>query len=128
MAANGRFGHLRLIEEIGRGGAAVVYRAREDGSRRETALKLPKGDAAFAHRLRDEGGVLARLSHRNIVRLHGVGEAEGRTYLSFELVSGKPLVERITGDASRRRSRPACWQPRPRPWGESTTAGSSAST
>lgn len=90
-------GPYRILEEVGRGGMSVVYRAeRSDGHfRRRVALKVLRGelDAEELHtRLAAERQILASLDHPNIARLldGGVTE-EGRPYLVMEYVEGRPL-------------------------------------
>lgn len=88
-----------LIEEIGRGGAGVVYRAKQAGLDREIALKmLLRGDrssrAEFS-RFRRESVALARLSHANIVQIYDCGELDGAPYLAMEFVDGITLAERL---------------------------------
>jgi serine/threonine protein kinase len=91
----------QIIEEIGRGGMGVVYRARQLGLQRVVALKMvltgfhaePKNLA----RLRAEAAALARLQHPNIVQIYDVGEADGRPYFVFEFVAGGSLAQRLQG-------------------------------
>jgi eukaryotic-like serine/threonine-protein kinase len=92
-------GPYRIMEEVGRGGMSVVYRAeRSDGHfRRQVALKVLRGelDGEELHvRLTAERQILASLDHPNIARLldGGVTE-EGRPYLVMEYVEGRPLTE-----------------------------------
>jgi serine/threonine protein kinase len=90
-----------IIEEIGRGGMGVVYRARQLGLKRTVALKMvltgyhaePKNLA----RLRAEAATLARLQHPNIVQVYDVGEVEGRPYFVFEFVAGGSLAQHLQG-------------------------------
>src|SRR5262245_2229234 len=85
--------------ELGRGGMAVVYRARQLGLNREVALKMiPAGGHASPElhaRFRHEAEIVARLQHPNIVQIHEVGEHEGLPFFSMELVSGGSLKERL---------------------------------
>ncbi|MCI0359886.1 MAG: protein kinase, partial [Planctomycetaceae bacterium] len=90
-----------IIEEIGRGGMGVVYRARQLGLARTVALKMvltgrrtgPKHLARF----RAEAAALARLQHPNIVQIYDVGEAAGRPYFVFEFVAGGSLTQQLQG-------------------------------
>ena len=91
-------GGYELLEEIGRGGMGVVYRAREVGLPREVALKMLSG-ADFAspdglRRFRLEAEVIAQLNHPNIVTLHAVGEDAGRPYFVMKLARGGTLAQR----------------------------------
>lgn len=85
------FGGYELIEEIGRGGMGVVYRARQPGLNREVALKLlPSGSLAgneFVRRFKREAEMAARLQHPNIAQIFEAGEAEGQVFYSMELVA-----------------------------------------
>ncbi|MFO1095649.1 MAG: serine/threonine-protein kinase [Planctomycetaceae bacterium] len=99
LAGNGEagraFGEYDLLEEIGRGGMGVVYRARHRALQANVALKLIRGSQfASADELRrfyQEARVAAGLSHPQIVRVRGVGECEGQHYLAMDLVEGPNL-------------------------------------
>jgi eukaryotic-like serine/threonine-protein kinase len=92
-------GAYRLIEQIGRGGMGVVYRAeRADGQyTRTVAIKLVRTDFAspdLPQRTRAERQILARLEHANIARLLDGGVTDdGSPYLVMEHVSGRPITE-----------------------------------
>jgi serine/threonine protein kinase/WD40 repeat protein len=100
-AATRRLGNYELIGEIGRGGMGVVYKARQIGLNRLVALKmiLTGEDAGLSERarFRREAEAAACLHHPNIVQIHEVGEHEGRSYLSLELVEGGTLDDFLTG-------------------------------
>ena len=87
----------RLIEEIGRGGMAVVYRAeRADGQfEQQVALKLIKRGIDtddVVQRFARERQILARIRHPHIARLlDGGATAEGRPFFAMELVQGRPI-------------------------------------
>lgn len=92
-----RIGAYRVIEEVGRGGMGVVYRAkRADGSfDRAVALKLVRGgfdSADLLARFHAERRILANLEHPNVARLYDAGLSEdGRPYLVMEFVQGEPI-------------------------------------
>lgn len=91
----GVLGDFELLEELGRGGMGVVYRARQIGLGRLVALKvlgmgLPIGEAARA-RFSTEMAASARLSHPNVVTLYESGEDGDRLYFAMELVEGQDL-------------------------------------
>jgi serine/threonine protein kinase len=96
--ATRRFGNYELLEEIGRGGMGVIYRARQAGLDRVVALKMllagEFADASARKRLLREARAVARLSHPNIVSIHEVGEHDGRPYFAMEFVAGQSLAER----------------------------------
>ncbi len=85
-----------LIEEIGRGGMGVVYRARDTRLDRTVALKrLPEGlrrhhPRALQFFLR-EAQSAARLNHPNIVTLYDADQQDGQFFITMELLEGQPL-------------------------------------
>jgi eukaryotic-like serine/threonine-protein kinase len=97
-AAGERFGPYRLLEQIGQGGMAIVYRAvRDDGEfEREVAIKLVGGRllaGEWERRFIEERRILALLDHPNIVRMIDGGVSNRQRYLVMELVSGHPVTE-----------------------------------
>ena len=87
-----------ILEEIGRGGMGVVYRALDGELEREVAIKVPH-DAhgpAFERRLRTEARVLARLEHPGIVPIHDVGRLpDGRLFYVMKRVRGRTLRDHL---------------------------------
>jgi serine/threonine protein kinase len=86
-----RLGDYELIELIGEGGMAEVYRARQSTAfGREVALKVIRaeftGDEPFRRRFLREAHAISRLSHPNILPLIEFGEEQGRLYLVMPLV------------------------------------------
>ncbi|MEM7199513.1 MAG: protein kinase [Planctomycetota bacterium] len=84
-----------LHEEVGRGGMAIVYRARDRQLDRECAVKVVRDDVRVAddalRRFRREVGVTASLQHANVVTVYDAGES----YLVMELVEGQSLAEAL---------------------------------
>lgn len=89
----------RIEAEIGRGGYSVVYRARDLSLDTRVALKLlvppPASEAVARERMRREAIVARGLSHPNVVALHDFTEADGRAFLTMELVDGPDLAARV---------------------------------
>ncbi len=87
-----RIGGYAIIEVIGRGGMATVYRAQQISMNRQVALKiLPRqfvNDDTYIQRFIREAQIVAQLEHRNIVPVHDYGDYEGQPYLVMRLMSG----------------------------------------
>jgi len=90
-----------VLEVLGRGGMGIVYKARHLALNRTVALKMILDGAHSsprqATRFRTEAELIARLQHPNIVRIHEVGEHEGRPYLALEFVDGGTLDRLLAG-------------------------------
>ena len=82
-------------KEIGRGGMAVVYKAKERELRRTVALKvLPPGlalGASVVERFKREAQMAASLDHPNIIPIYRVGQTSSMLYLAMRYVEGRPL-------------------------------------
>jgi serine/threonine protein kinase/tetratricopeptide (TPR) repeat protein len=86
-----------IIEELGRGGMGVVYKARQLSLNRLVALKVAIG-GSFAGpiekaRFQMEAEAVAKLHHKNIVQVYDIGKQAGMEYIAFEFVDG-PTVRR----------------------------------
>ncbi len=90
-----------VLEEIGRGGMGVVYRARHHSLNRFVALKLIRGGTALEPRMQArfhaEAKAAARLQHPNIIQVHEIGECARGPYLALEFVEGGSLAGKIKG-------------------------------
>lgn len=88
-----------VLSEIGRGGMAAVYLARQHGLKRLVALKfLLAGSRASEPdrlRLRQEAEAVARLTHPHVVQIHAIGEHLGCLFLSLEYVEGGSLDRKL---------------------------------
>src|SRR5262249_19716249 len=96
-----RLGVYELVEELGRGGMGVVYKARQTSPSRLVALKMLLGgdyaDPDRRARFLAEGDAIARLQHPNIVQIFEVGQHEGLPFLVLEYVGGGTLADRLQG-------------------------------
>jgi formylglycine-generating enzyme required for sulfatase activity/predicted Ser/Thr protein kinase len=95
IVAGTTVGGYRVVETLGRGGMATVYKAYEAGPDRYVALKvLPSEflhDPVFADRFRREARLIARLEHPAIVPLYAYGVDEQVPWMAMKLVEGGPL-------------------------------------
>lgn len=94
-------GRYQLIEKLGEGGMAAVYKAYDPRLDRFVAVKVIlssfQQDASFSKRFDLEAKSLAKLSHPNIVQIHDYGEQAGIAYLVMAYVPGGTLKQRIAG-------------------------------
>jgi formylglycine-generating enzyme required for sulfatase activity/serine/threonine protein kinase len=95
----GTFAGYDLLEEVGRGGMGVVFKARHKSLDRIVALKVLRSDGTGEERKRfdREAQAVARLQHPNIVQVYEVGESAGQAFVSLEFVDGQSLARRLHG-------------------------------
>jgi hypothetical protein len=88
-----------ILEELGRGGMGVVYKARQTRLGRLVALKLLRGGGPWSpeavRRFDAEARTVARFDHPNIVRVYDSGEHAGVPYLALEFMAGGSLAQRL---------------------------------
>jgi serine/threonine-protein kinase len=96
-----RIGSYQILEEIGRGGMGIVFRAKHLELQREVALKLIRsGEFANAEetaRFKAETEACARLQHPNIVPIYDVGEHHGLQFFTMAFIHGPTLLQRASG-------------------------------
>jgi eukaryotic-like serine/threonine-protein kinase len=96
-----RFGDYELLGELGRGGQAIVYRARHIALGRIVALKTISSahlrDQRAQERFRLEASTAASLDHPNIVPIYEVGERDGFCFYSMKLIEGGTIDQLLAG-------------------------------
>lgn len=99
-----RLGHYSLIEEIGHGNFATVYRAVHEALGNQVAIKalLPSlaSDEDIQKRFTQEAQIASGLEHANIIRILDLEEDGGQVFLAMEYIPAGDLQKRLTGSAS----------------------------
>ena len=121
--AGERVGRFEVVREIGRGGMAVVYLARQTDLDRNVALKqlgaFHATDPAAAARFLQESRITGSLGHPNIVTVHEyLQHDDGTPYIAMEYLergSLRPMVRTLIARPVRGRAWRACWRPSPTP-------------
>ena len=97
-------GPYRILEQIGMGGMAKVYKAFQANMERYVALKvLPAryaDEPQFAKRFIQEARCLARLTHPHIARVHSLEHVDGDYYLVMEFLEGGSLGDRLEAEGA----------------------------
>jgi multiple sugar transport system substrate-binding protein len=99
-----KLGKYRIIEEVGRGGFAAVYKAVDTTLDRTVALKVLAPhllwDPTFVQRFQQEAKVAANLDHANIVTIHEVGQIEGVYFIAMQFLAGRTLSQILEAEGS----------------------------
>jgi tetratricopeptide (TPR) repeat protein len=100
-----QIGPYTIEAELGRGGAGVVYRARDPRTGERVAIKVLLGQGGGAsetarRRFSREVDALRRLDHPGVVRVRDAGQERGRPYLVLDFVEGRSLQERLDREGS----------------------------
>ncbi len=100
LGPGSQFGpRYRIESEIGEGGMGKVYKAHDSDLDRTVALKLVRPelarDASSLQRFKQELQLASRISHRNILRIHDLGDVEGVKFISMAYIEGMDLHELI---------------------------------
>lgn len=95
-------GHYHILEQLGKGGMAIVYKAYDTRLDRDVAIKMIRLDAfpsehqkRLLERFKREAKVSASLSHPNIVKVLDYGEEDGTPFLVMDYLSGGTLKDRL---------------------------------
>jgi eukaryotic-like serine/threonine-protein kinase len=95
-------GRYRVIAVAGVGGMGVVYRARDEELGVDTALKVLRpdlgADPRVVERFRSELRLAREVSHKNVVRIHDIGEHDGLRFLTMRYVEGRSLRDVVEKD------------------------------
>jgi serine/threonine-protein kinase len=95
--------HYAIVDRLGKGAMGVVYRAVDERTRQEVALKVMVSDLEGDHETRArffrEAQIAGQLRHRNVVNVFDSGEANGRLFIAMELLTGCTLTEFLKRDA-----------------------------
>jgi serine/threonine protein kinase/Tol biopolymer transport system component len=94
-----QIGSYKIIDKLGVGGMAIVYRAFDSKLNREVAMKVIKGDLSsnsdFIQRFEREARTIAMLSHPHILKVFDYGQVDENVYLIIELMTGGSLADRV---------------------------------
>jgi tetratricopeptide (TPR) repeat protein len=87
----------RVVEQLGLGGMGIVYRAFDEELGLEIALKVLRpdlgADPEWIERFRRELLLAREVTHKNVVRIHDIGESDGLRFLTMSLVPGRSLLD-----------------------------------
>ena len=90
-----------IVSQVGQGGMATVYLARQQSMNRNVALKILPGqfmhDEAYLQRFEREVNIVTQLEHRNIVPVYDYGEFEGQPYIAMRYLPAGSVEELLGG-------------------------------
>jgi tetratricopeptide (TPR) repeat protein/TolB-like protein len=93
-------GRYRVVAPLGFGGMGVVYRAVDEELGQDVAVKVLRAelgsDPEWVARFRRELVLAREVTHKNVVRIHDIGESEGLRFLTMRLVEGRSLLDVLT--------------------------------
>jgi len=99
LTAGDNVGLYKILEKLGQGGMATVYKAYHAGLDRYVALKVLHSDLTedptFTVRFQREARLVAKLDHQNIVSVHDFAEHDGYPYLVMKFIEGETLKARL---------------------------------
>lgn len=94
---NTQLGQYQIIQKLGQGGMATVFKAHEQSLNRVVALKVLHPSLAeneeYIKRFKREAQSAAKLNHPNIVQIYAIGEDRGHHYFAMELIKGESLAD-----------------------------------
>ena len=92
-------GRYEILETVGEGGMGAVYKAKDRELDRLLALKVMRPELAsnpdFLQRFKQEILLSSKVTHRNVVRIYDLGDAEGLKFITMEYVDGKDLRQKL---------------------------------
>ncbi len=95
-------GRYRIASQVGRGGMGVVYKARDQELDQDVALKVLRPDMGtdpgWVARFRRELVLAREITHKNVVRIHDIGESNGLRFLTMRLVEGRSLLDLLQSE------------------------------
>jgi eukaryotic-like serine/threonine-protein kinase len=97
-------GRYRIVAQIGLGGMGVVYKAHDEELGVDVALKVLRPDLGtdpeWIARFRRELVLAREITHKNVVRIHDIGESDGLRFLTMRLVEGRSLLDVLEKDGA----------------------------
>jgi tetratricopeptide (TPR) repeat protein len=97
-------GRYRVVGQLGFGGMGVVYRAHDEELGQDVAVKVLRAelgaDPEWVARFRRELVLAREVTHKNVVRIHDIGESDGLRFLTMRLVEGRSLLDVLTNEGA----------------------------